>query len=663
MKTRFTRWSEGVFLAFILALAATAWAGPPGVTDSSPLREKAVSFERDLLAKHWLDGLYVSIVPATLPGTKVPHTVNQPGNVIHAGVWTGRYLAGVGYQYAVTRDSAVRNHGGEILRALRILQEVTGQPGLLARGYVKGHGPVEGWERGGQDSREWHQGQGQYTDYRWYGDVSVDNFNAVLYGYAIYYDLAADATQRRMIAGDVDRLMTHLLENHCRIIDVDGEVTMWGHVGIDPDPAFDDYYRKFYATRFNRAMADGESWQPPFRASLMLLPDLLIAHRITGQARYLEFYQRIVARFRDNPDRTRDSGSFSLERLARVNHSSEGQAYEALYNLIRYEKNPELLRIYRKWVEDLWVMNWMEGNSLFTWMTRALLPEYRAPKRPGVASTAPGEIAHGDEAVRLALETLRLYPVDRVLRPVVNSLRADIERNSFSRAGQLSARPIPINQRPLDNEYAWKGNPYQMDGWFKPTVTMYQASCDDPFVAWFSDSAGGVFMTLDGGTTWRDMSAGLQGARVQNIVASGQRTFVLHAQTDRGLFSTRDGGMTWRSAAEGEPAKFPTPDFKQWQKASDGLWCRISDQGELIISHDEGRTTAPGMKGWRIPRAASVFVTPRGIIASGPGGCYQSADGEDWTELKLWPESETGAADFLHAYWMGRYYGFIRSSD
>jgi hypothetical protein len=25
----------------------------------------------------------------------------------------------------------------------------------------------------------------------------------------------------------------------------------------------------------------------------------------------------------------------------------------------------------------------------------------------------------------------------------------------------------------------------------------------------------------------------------------------------------------------------------------------------------------------------------------------------------LWREQETGAADYLHAYWMGRYYGFL----
>jgi hypothetical protein len=654
MKTEFAR--------FIIRLALLVWA-MPAVIDSSPLHDKAAYFQGDLLDKHWLDGLYVSIVPAAPHGSQLPHTVNQPGNVIHSGVWTGRYLAGVGYQYAATRDPWVRRHGGEILRALRIQQEVTGKPGLLARGYVQGHGPVEGWERDGRDSPEWHQGQGKFSDYRWHGDVSVDNFNAVLYGYAIYFDLAADKSQLQFISEDVDRLMTHLLDNQCRIIDVDGEVTLWGHVGIDPDPARDEYYRKVYAARLGRANAADEAWRPPLRASLMLLPDLLIAHHITGKSRYLDFYQRVVARFKDNPDRTRDTGPFTLERLARVNHSSEGQAYEALYNLIRYEHDAERLKIYRKWVEELWEMNWMEGNSLFTWMTCALLPDYRSPAKPGLAATGPREIPHGDEARRLALETLHLYPVDRVLRPVMNSLRAELERNPFARGEKLSARPIPINQRPLDNEYAWKGNPYQMDNWLKPIVTMFQLSCDDPLVGWFSDSTGAVFMTLDGGKEWQDVSAGLRGARVQTIAASIRRTFVLHAQTDQGVFLTRDGGLSWRPLPQGEIVKFPEFDFKQWVPISAKLACRITAEGQLELSHDQGQSSVPSMKGWRIPRANSFFIIRRGILASGPGGCYQSSDGENWTELKLWRESETGATDFLHAYWMGRYYGFIKRKE
>lgn len=141
----------GSLIFFLLGFATPVSAATRAVTDSSPLHEKADYFLRDLLDKYWLEGLYVSIVPAAPPGTQLPHTVNQPGNVIHAGVWTGRYLGGVGY--------------------------------------------------------------------------------------AIYYDLAADPAQREFIRRDVDRLMTHLLENQCRIMDVDGEVTRWGHVGIDPNPA------------------------------------------------------------------------------------------------------------------------------------------------------------------------------------------------------------------------------------------------------------------------------------------------------------------------------------------------------------------------------------------------------------------------------------------
>jgi hypothetical protein len=296
-------------------------------------------------------------------------------------------------------------------------------------------------------------------------------------------------------------------------------------------------------------------------------------------------------------------------------------------------------------------------------MTRALLPEYRAPAKPGTCLAGPGGIPHGDEAMRLALASLRLYPIDRVLRPVMNSLRSDIEQNPYAKEERLSAHPLPMDQRPLDNEYVWKGNPYQLDGWLKPTVIMFQGSCDDPLVSWFCDSTGAVFITLDGAKTWRDMTGGLRGLRVQNILASRQRTFVLNAQTGQGLFLSRDGGMSWRPAPDGETAQFQTPDFKQWLKISDRLQCRISEEGKLLVSRDQGQTSAPGMKGWRIPRASSVFATPRGIVASGPGGSYQSTDAENWTELKLWPEYETGPADFLHAYWMGRYYGFIKRTD
>src|SRR5262249_5756983 len=84
-------------LRIVLPLALLAAA--PAAAQS--LEGKARLLQKNLTERHMLDGLYVSIVPAIEPGVKLLHTVDEPGNVIHAGVWTGRYLAGVGYQYAV----------------------------------------------------------------------------------------------------------------------------------------------------------------------------------------------------------------------------------------------------------------------------------------------------------------------------------------------------------------------------------------------------------------------------------------------------------------------------------------------------------------------------------------------------------------------------------
>src|SRR5262249_54255313 len=84
-----------LLLGLILGMVQTNTVG--AVDDKSPLIEKAAYLQQVLLDKHWPDGLYVGIIDSPSPRAKLPlpHTVNQPGNMIHAGVWTGRYLGGV----------------------------------------------------------------------------------------------------------------------------------------------------------------------------------------------------------------------------------------------------------------------------------------------------------------------------------------------------------------------------------------------------------------------------------------------------------------------------------------------------------------------------------------------------------------------------------------
>ncbi len=101
-------------------------------------------------------------------------------------------------------------------------------------------------------------------------------------------------------------------------------------------------------------------------------------------------------------------------------------------------------------------------------------------------------LPHTQESLALSIDTLRRYPADRVMHPVMNSIRPEIEMNPFVDRGNAkqALKPVPIDQRPLDNEYAWKGNPYQVDGWLKPSVTSLQFACDDSQVVWFSDAGG-----------------------------------------------------------------------------------------------------------------------------------------------------------------------------
>ena len=100
-------------------------------------------------------------------------------------------------------------------------------------------------------------------------------------------------------------------------------------------------------------------------------------------------------------------------------------------------------------------------------------------------------------------------------------------------------------------------------------------------------------------------------------------------------------------------------DLSQPQGSSGGPLFRIRDR-QLERSTDGGKTFAAAMQGWRIPLADSLFVAPHGVVAGGPGGVYGTRDGEQWTERRFWREEETGASDYLDAYWMGLYYKLLK---
>ena len=134
----------------------------------------------------------------------------------------------------------------------------------------------------------------------------------------------------------------------------------------------------------------------------------------------------------------------------------------------------------------------------------------------GTPRDLPADLPHATEGLALANDYARAISGGprTASRDELATQRHRTDPAAESDGRALSARPLPINERPHDNEYEWKGNPYQLDGWLKPIVTAMQFACDDPQVAWFCDSAGRIFVTFDRGGQWQDMTSGLMGARV-----------------------------------------------------------------------------------------------------------------------------------------------------
>src|SRR5262249_30769455 len=71
----------------------------------------------------------------------------------------------------------------------------------------------------------------------------------------------------------------------------------------------------------------------------------------------------------------------------------------------------------------------------------------------------------------------------------------------------------------------------------------------------FNGDGGGIFKSVDGGKTWRQLTKGLAGKNVQGKIANGSRgpKTLLAAVRTKGiskLYRSDDGGETWHGATD-----------------------------------------------------------------------------------------------------------------
>jgi hypothetical protein len=237
----------------------------------APLADKAEAFERNVLERHWIDGLYPSMVEVAADGS-VDFTTAGHANVAHSINWTAYYLAGECYRWLATQDPEAREHCDQILEAIYRCQLVTGVRGLQARGYVHGHGPSYEERADAGHSNDWYQGEGEYSNYRWRGSPSHHNYSGGAYAFGMYYDLVAEGEQKDRAREAIDALVGYWADQENFVIRKrDGSMSA-------PILGF----------------TDGKT---PNTRIIMAASALRTAHHLTGKQLYLDKYTELTEQY------------------------------------------------------------------------------------------------------------------------------------------------------------------------------------------------------------------------------------------------------------------------------------------------------------------------------------------------------------------------------
>ncbi|MBI3118592.1 MAG: hypothetical protein HYZ00_07895, partial [Candidatus Hydrogenedentes bacterium] len=173
-------------LSCLIALGAAAQS----------IHTKAEVFQHDMEQRFLLEGQ--ALCKLMLPtGDRTFVAYNMPDNAYMTGI----YLGTLAKKYAVTKADADLEKARETLRALHKLCAVSGREGLLARAFWPKDRPLA-------DDGGWRETADK--QYLWRGDVSSDQMDGTVYGFAFAYDLFANVEEKKLIGETVAALVDYV---------------------------------------------------------------------------------------------------------------------------------------------------------------------------------------------------------------------------------------------------------------------------------------------------------------------------------------------------------------------------------------------------------------------------------------------------------------------
>ncbi|MBI3416217.1 MAG: hypothetical protein HY043_13055 [Verrucomicrobia bacterium] len=298
------------------------------------------------------------------------------------GGYSGTYLAAQSYRYAVTKDPDARREAVNTFQALRWLEVMTGIPGFPARAvWAKGERGHKSTGGSGGYPAEWHDtADGKFE---WKGDTSSDEICSHFYATTLFLQLAAQGDEIAQARQHLARIATHLIDHHWRLIDLDGKPTRWGR--------WDPEYFTTDEGRFDRGLQ-----------ALQMLSFVKTAESLTSDAKFTSAYHQLVEL--GYPAYTlRQRQTFPPEAVL---HFEDELALWSYWNLLQFEKNPQLRATYRRSFERSYEVIRIEQNPWFNFVY--------------------GALTGNDCEVSPAVAHLREWPLDLVIWSYQNSHRADL---------------------------------------------------------------------------------------------------------------------------------------------------------------------------------------------------------------------------------------------
>lgn len=412
------------------------WPTCPTGNPGPSLAAKAAYLDQLMVTQHLADGLLRTV------------TLDDDGQVTarhhlpSSGLWTAMYLASQSVRYAVTGDPVAQQNAGLAARGLHDLTAVTGIPGLYGRAYAR---PDFEYAYDVTESPAWVASDAPgYQGWYWNHDVSKDTMDGIAFGYSVAMEHLDDAATLDLIRTDFKAFSDHLVGNGLQIIDHTGEVTEHGRLYYS---AMDDF------PGFNALLVAG--WLRPILAAV---PDPDLEY----------FYYNCLMRMgptQDCPDiEVVDLGSYmdAIEMAlslymdsCQTNYDHFDMVMHALYPLLRYETDPELVvRLQKVLAKGVWEPADPTLDPPLHQSTHSLyIYLYGGLAQPAV-----------DDAIfRSALEdaacSMVALPQHRAQHEVFDGTQEGVCSNRFGKPN--AAHPIPLLERNFDN-YVWRFDPYEV---------------------------------------------------------------------------------------------------------------------------------------------------------------------------------------------------------